>query len=235
MTSIIVYREFTLPYTFSANVTITADSVTITTTTKHVLQSERTSITNIFWSDLQARGDRCGFDRWILPLDAYGNQYQIRNLHVETYASQLPPTEQAGLTGSMNLFHIITRPTDTSFLDSCFYLNIPDGGTYACNLPVKELPRTISTGRKYYWPAMELVEISRTADKVIGEVRMDASVSNQPIYLETDLGYVTKEVTVQNGTAQFSFIPVEMNDGDTATVKAGFKYFSNVASVLITR
>jgi hypothetical protein len=82
---------------------------------------------------------------------------------------------------------------------------------------------------------MELVETSRTSDKVTCEVRMDATVSNQPIYLETDLGYVTKEVTVQNGTAQFSFIPVEMNEGDTATVKAGFKYFSYVASVPITR
>jgi len=235
MTSIIVYREFTLPYTFSAEVSILAESVTITTTTKHVLQSERTLTTTILWSELQARDDKCGFDRWIVPLDSYGNQYQIRNLHVETYASQLPPTEQAGLTGSSNLFHIITRPTDTSFLDSCYYLNIPDGGTYTCNLPVEELPRTISTGRKYYWPAMELVEISRTSDKVTCEVRMDASVSDQVIYLETDLGYVTKEVTVQNGTAQFSFVPVEMNDGDTATVKAGFKYFSNVASVPIVR
>ena len=235
MTSIIVYREFTLPYTFSAEVNISAESVTISTTTKHLLQSERTSTTTILWSELQSHTDRCGFDRWILPLDSYGNQYKIRNLHVETYASQLPPTEQAGLTGSTNLFHIITRPTDTSFLDSCFYINVPDEGTYTCNLPVQELTRTISTGRKYYWPDMELVEISRTTDKVTCEVRMDAAVSNQPIYLETDQGYVTKEVTVQNGTAQFSFVPVEMNDGDTATVKAGFKYFSNVASIPITR
>ena len=235
MTSIIVYREFTLPFTLSAEVNISADSVTISTTTKHLFQSERTSTTTILWSDLQSREDKCGFDRWILPLDSYGNQYQIRNLHVETYASQLQPTEQAGLTGSINLFHIITRPTDASFLDSHFYINIPDEGSYTCNLPVQELTRTLTTGRKFYWPAMELVETSRTSDKVTCEVRMDASVSDQAVYLETDLGYVTKEVTVQNGTAQFSFIPVEMNDGDVATVKAGFKYFSDVASISITR
>lgn len=235
MTSIIVYREFTLPYTFSAEVNIFAESVVISTTTKNLFQPERSSTTTVLWSELQTREDKCGFDRWILPLDSQGNQYKIRNLHVETYASQLPPTEQAGLTGSTNLFHIITRPTDTSFLDSCFYINVPDDGTYTCNLPVEELTRTISTGRKYYWPALELVEISRTTDKVTCEVRMDATVSNQTIYLETDLGYVTKEVTVQNGAAQFSFIPVEMNDGDTATVKARFKYFSDVASILITR
>ena len=235
MTSIIVYREFTLPYTFSAGIAISSESVTITTTTKHPLQNERTSTTTILWSGLRFREDRCGFDRWIVPLDSYGNQYVVRNLHVETYASKLPPTEQAGLTGSMNLFHIITRPTDTSFLDSCFYINVPDGGTYTCNLPTQELPRTISTGRKFYWPAMELVETSRTSDKVNCEVRMDPSVSNQTIYLESDQGYVTKEVTVQNGTAQFIFIPVEMNVGDTATVNAGFKYFSDVASISITR
>lgn len=235
MTSIIVYREFTLPYTLSAEVTILAESVTLSTTTKHLFQSERTSTTTFLWSDLQARTDRCGFDRWIFPLDSYGNQYLIRNIHIENYGSGLSITEQAGLTGSTNLFHIVTRPTDTSFLDSHYFINIPNEGTYTCNLPVQELPRTITTGKKFYWPAMELVEISRTADKVIGEVRMDASVSNQPIYLETDLGYVTKEVTVQNGTAQFSFVPVEMNAGDTATVKAGFKYFSNVASISLTR
>jgi hypothetical protein len=235
MTSIRVYREFTLPFTLFAEVNISAESVTISTTTKHLFQSERTSTSTILWSDLQAREDKCGFDRWILPLDSYGNQYQIRNLHVETYASQLQPTEQAGLTGSINLFHIITRPTDTSFLDSHFYINISDEGSYTCNLPVEELTRTLTTGRKFYWPSMELLETSRTSDKVTCEVRMDAAVSNQPIYLETDLGYVTKEVTVQNGTAQFSFIPVEMNDGDVATVKAGFKYFSDVASISITR
>lgn len=235
MTSIIVYREFTLPYTLSAEITILAESVTISTTTKHLFQSERTMATTILWSELQAREDKCGFDRWILPLDSYGNQYQIRNLHVETYASKLPPTEQAALTGSINLFHIITRPTDVSFLDSHFFINIPDEGSYTCNLPVQELTRTLTTGQKFYWPVMELVETSRTSDKVACEVRMDATVSNQPIYLETDLGYVTKEVTVQNGTAQFSFIPVEMNEGDTATVKAGFKYFSNVASISLTR
>lgn len=235
MTSITVYREFALPYTLSADVNISADSVTISTTTKHFLQTERISTTTILWSELQSREDKCGFDRWILPMDSYGNQYKVRNLHVETYASQLPPTEQAGLTGSTNLFHIIVRPTDTSFLDSHFYINIPDDGVYTCNLPTQELPRTITTGRKFYWPAMELVETSRTPDRVTCEVRMDASVSNQPVYLQTDQGYVTREVIVQNGKAQFTFIPVEMNVGDTATVKAGFKYFADVASISITR
>lgn len=235
MPSIFVYREFSLRFTLSADVNISAESVIITTTTKHPLQTERTSTATILWNELLSRQDKCGFDRWIVPMDSYGNQYQIRNLHVETYASQLPPTEQAGLTGSTNLFHIIVRPTDISFLDSHFYINLPDDGVYTCNLPTQELPRTLTTGRKFYWPAMELVETSRTPDRVTCEVRMDASVSNQPVYLQTDRGYVTREVTVQNGKAQFTFIPVEMNVGDTATVKAGFKYFADVASISITR
>ena len=235
MPSIFVYREFSLRFTLSADVNISAESVIITTTTKHPLQTERTSTATILWNELLSRQDKCGFDRWVLPLDSYGNQYQIRNLHIETYASQLPATDQAGLTGSTNLFHILTRPTDTSFLDSHFFINIPDDGVYTCNLPTQELPRTITTGRKFYWPAMELVETSRTPDRVTCEVRMDASVSNQPVYLQTDQGYVTREVIVQNGKAQFTFIPVEMNVGDTATVKAGFKYFADVASISITR
>lgn len=235
MTSIIVYREFTLPYTLEADITISADYVEITTKTKHPLSEEVVQTTTLSWESLSTSEDKCGFDRWIVPLDRYGTHYKVRNLHIESYASKLPPTEQAGLTGSSNLFHVIVRPTDTSFLDCHFYINIPDGGSYTCNLPVEELTRTISTGRKFYWPAIELVELSRTTDKVDCEVRMDASVSDQAIYLETDLGYVTKEVTVQNGTAQFSFVPVEMSDGDTATVKAGFKYFSNVASIPVTR
>lgn len=235
MASIIVYREFSLPYTLSADVNISADSVTITTSAKLLFQPERESTTTILWSDLQAREDKCGFDRWILPMDSYGNQYKIRNIHIENYGSGLSVTEQAGLTGSINLFHIITRPTDTSFLDSHFFVNIPDAGAYTCNLPVEELPRTITTGRKFYWPEMDLVETSRASDKVLCEVRMDASVSNQPVYLKSDQGYVTQEVTVQNGKAQFTFIPVEMNVGDTATVKAGFKYFADVASISITR
>ncbi|WP_323016495.1 hypothetical protein [Castellaniella sp.] len=60
--------------------------------------------------------------------------------------------------------------------------------------------------------------------------------SGMKVYAKTDAGYLNRRyaVTDKNGVAEFRFAPMLLDPGDKATVKIGFRYYSNLDSVEIT-
>ena len=53
-------------------------------------------------------------------------------------------------------------------------------------------------------------------------------------YLECDAGYLgARKVVIKNGTGSTKFLPLGLSAGDAATVKVGFKIFSNLAEKII--
>lgn len=235
MAHVQLYREFTLPFDLSIFVEIQPQAVTFTTQAtfedSHVVENT----TTLIWEDLRSRYDRCGFDRWVVDLALDGRHMPLRNLHVDTYLTKMPPTEHAIQSKAFFLFHAVVRPEDTSFTDSMFFINAPDGSDVMCNIPMVEQPRVITSGRKFYWPQMSMAEISRSESSILIGIDMAENVNGLEVHLKTNVGYVPRKVTVNNGHAQFVLVPFGVPVGDVVTVKAGFEYFSNVCNLSFQR
>ncbi len=236
MTFIQIYREFSIFPDFSTDVHIDADTISFKTNIPNHANDKTTSCESTFsFKDLRARNDACGFDRWVFRIDENANHYPVRNLHADTYLTKQSPTEHVLQNRINYLFHTIMRPEDMSFLDCVYYFNIPDHGQLTCNLPTQEGPRVIAIGPKFYWPQLKFNEISRTASEILISVETAPSVTRQDIYLKSNAGFVPHKTTILNGQGKFAFTSLGMADGDIATIKAGFEYFSNVSSLTLTR
>ena len=236
MTFIQVYREFNAFTDFASDVEIRTDTVSFKTS---ILDSANCKIvsqeTVMTFNDLRSRNDACGFDRWVFRIDKEGRHYPVRNLHADTYLTKQPPTDHVLQNRINYLFHAIVRPEDRSFLDSVFFLNIPDRGKISCNLAYQEGSRVITTGQKSYWPRLELSELSKSGSDTLIGIQMPASVARQDIFLKSNAGIIPRKITLIDGQAKCVFSPVGVAEGETVTIKAGFEYFSNVTSINLTR
>lgn len=227
-----VYQDFSMPVLTAVGVQITADAVEITST----FPGDTVVTSRITWDEARSRSDACGFDRWTFQLDQVAFAHgPWQNLHTRTVEFLTPIPEFLQAEQKNFPYHIVVRPEDTSFLDSHFFINFPNEATLTCNHPVQVTARIPTTrARKSYWPQLDMAEISRDADGINVAITMAPNVSNQEIFLKTDVGYVPRKVVVEGGAATFRFAPVGMVAGETAHVKAGFLYFSNASSLNIT-
>lgn len=189
------------------------------------------------WDALQAHPDRCGFDRWIVKLNFHLAHTAVLNLNAATYEKKINTVEwKATLRPEpvTVLFHVIVRPEDRSFYDACILVYATTEMGVHCNIPVIESPHVMTTGRKSYWPTIHLSEWHRDDSYVIIRAQMAEHV-NETLYVKSACGSLPNTVEVRNGDA---FIPLSIKDmapGQGTTIKVGFKYFSNVSSIEVTR
>jgi hypothetical protein len=187
----------------------------------------------IDFTELRARPEADGFDRWVFELRD-GQLKPPINLHTRTAQDKLHAATYADQTGAYLFAHVILRPEDRDFEDCVIFIHGPPEMEIVCNKPVVFPERQITQGRKFYWPELTVTGRRKTTGPCTVTVRMHERASCN-VYPKSDAGHVPRKVRVVNGRGTFTFSPLGMRKGETAEIKVGFANFSNLASHSVTK
>jgi len=207
-----------------------------------VLRTNETEKTVTF-AELKNDELNSGFDRYVIQIIPNDDPSEsadlfiktnVINLYAETAISKMAATEYFLQAQKYGFLHIIMRAEDTSFDDCVLFVNTTTDGTFTCNKEFSYSERVITQPPKFYYPQIAVAEIERSDSSVTLEITAPTNV-NKEIYLKTNVGHVPAKVPLTNGVGRFNFTPIGMATGDTATIKIGYKYYSNIISTQITK
>lgn len=193
-------------------------------------------VTRMIWSDLAARYDRCGFDRWIVLHDARLTHGSVVNLHAETQVTRFNAFEwlAAHRPDRNVILHVVCRPEDRGFHEAAILVYAPQGMTVTSDAAIAEKNHATFKGPKFYWPRLELSEIAREGETANIEIAMPPHVDAE-VYLRADAGLIPRKAVVAKGRAEVPFVMLGMGPGQSATVSAGFRLFDGVARLSIIK
>lgn len=191
--------------------------------------------TELSFSNLKNRIDSGGLARWSFYLDSIG-YHRFFNLYEKVSESKIQPPEYCKQNNINFVLHIIVRPEDTSFEDCVYFINITEKSKFECNqewsFHDRFIPDPVNPHEKPYFP-----EINLSKEIVNGKIYINIKTPetvNENYYIKSDTGFVPAKVKVTNGIGKFIFTPISMEEGDTAKIKVGLKFVSNIASIDVT-
>lgn len=229
-----VYKDFNYKNNYNISLKITSDRVEYTTQLVSETNLEKNT-TELFFDDLKSRIDNGGFARWTFVIEEDGT-HTFFNYYLESLNSRTQVPEWCKQNKKNAMLHIITRPEDTSFDDATFFVNTCIKGTFECNkeyvISERNIPSPINPNPKYYFPKIEL-----SKEIINGKIYININTPktvNEDYYIKSDNGFVPNKVKVTNGVGKFIFTPISMEEGDTAKIKVGLKFVSNIASIDVT-
>lgn len=225
-----VFSDFNFPVSLgNMNLDLTPDNATISIAS-HGNMPYRSATLN--WSALKARSDSGGFDRWVIGLSYDGVFQPPFNIYERTSASKLIPADYAAMMRQWLLLHAFMRPDNADWMSCQFFVFVPIGVSFSTNGNREDEVRTLTSGQKTYMPLIELAVGATDQTGTTITVTL-ASGGNAELYLKADKGFVPGKVQTVNSQASFKFVPLAMASGDVATIKVGFRYFSNLKSIQV--
>jgi len=191
--------------------------------------------TTLSFSNLKNRIDSGGFARWSFHLTDKGF-HKFFNLHERVAESKIQPPEFCTQNDVIFVLHIIVRPEDTSFEDCIYFVNMSEKSKFECNqkwdFHERFIPDPVNPHTKPYFPEINLSK-EIVNEKIYINIKTPETV-NEDYYIKSNTGFVPAKVKVTNGVGKFIFTPISMENGDTAKVKVGLKFVSNIASIDVT-
>lgn len=227
-----VYNDSKYSYDTEANLSINNDIVNLKTTS-FTNNKKNQFETSLSFLDLKNRINSSGFDRWVIELLPNGN-HNLINLYAETSNDKLPAQDYFIKANSYGFVHIIIRAEDKNFDDAIFFVNLTKDSKLECNKEYTITEREITKPPKFYYPEISLSEIKRDNNEITIEVTSPSSV-NKDIYIKTNYGHTPTKIKLVNGKGKFIFTPIGMNNDDIATVKVGYRFYSNIASIQLKK
>jgi hypothetical protein len=236
-------KEYNFKY--KAHLEITADKIIFstfpTTETEEVITGEQ-FITTVLFSELKNRYDSGGLDRWMVEINKRGEHLPLQNLYVLTASTKIEGTEYAKSKDVPSIFHIIVKPEDENFFDSSIIVAIPPISIFTCNKEFQEDQvqvilrnnKSLLRNQKAYLPKYSVLEKDRDNEKVLIQLNTPSNV-NETFYAKTNAGYVPSQFKVINGIGKFYLVTKDMQEEETATVKIGLKFYSNLISIDIKK
>lgn len=223
-----VYNDSKYSYDTEANLSIDNDIVNLTTTSI-ANNKKNVCTTSLSFFDLKNRINSSGFDRWVIELLPNGN-HNLINLYAETSNDKLPAQDYFIKSNTYGFIHIIIRAEDENFDDAIFFVNLTKDSKLECNKEYIITEREITKPPKFYYPKISLSEIKRDNNEITIEVTTPPVV-NGYVYIRTNYGHVPTKIKLINGKGKFIFTSIGMTDDDIATVKVGYRHYSNIASI----
>lgn len=227
-----VYNDSKYSYDTEANLSINNDIVNLKTTS-FTNNKKNQFETSLSFLDLKNRINSSGFDRWVIELLPNGN-HNLINLYAETSNDKLPAQDYFVKSNSYGFIHIIIRAEDENFDDAIFFVNLTKDSKLECNKEYTITEREITKPPKFYYPEISLSEIKRDNNEITIAVVSPNSV-NKDIYIKTNYGHTPTKIELVNGKGKFIFTPIGMSNDDIATVKVGYRFYSNIASIQIKK
>jgi len=227
-----VYNDSKYSYDTEANLSIDNDIVNLQTTS-FINNKKNQFKTSLSFFDLKNRINSSGFDRWVIELLPNGN-HNLINLYAETSNDKLPAQDYFIKSNSYGLIHIIIRAEDDNFNDAIFFVNLTKDSKLECNKEYTITEREITKPPKFYYPKISLSEIDRNNNEINIAVVSPSSV-NKDIYIKTNYGHTPTKIKLVNGKGKFIFTPIGMSNEDVATVKVGYRFYSNIASIQLKK
>lgn len=225
-----VFNDFTFPRELgSMHLDLTPENATLSIAAHGDLPYRETTLN---WAELDARNDRSGFDRWVVGLASDGTFQPPFNIYERTTASKLIPADYAAMMRQWLILHAFIRPDNADWMSCQFFVFVPIGVQFSTNGNREDEIRTLTTGQKTYMPLLDLQ--SGPTDQTGTTITVTiASGGDAELYMKSDKGFVPAKIQTVNGQASFKFVPLAMASGDVATIKVGFRYFSNLKSIQV--
>jgi hypothetical protein len=232
-------------FAYKAHLEITADKIIFstfpTTETEEIITGEQ-FITTVLFSELKNRYDSGGLDRWMIEINKRGEHLPLQNLFVLTASTKIEGTEYAKSKDVPSIFHIVVKPEDENFFDTSVIIAIPPISTFTCNKEFEEIQvqsenrnnKLLARNQKTYLPKYSVSEVDRDNEKVLIQLNTPSNV-NETFYAKTNAGYVPSQFKVINGIGEFYLVTKDMQEEETATVKIGLKFYSNLISIDIKK
>jgi len=227
-----VYNDSKYFYDTEANLSIDNDIVNLQTIS-FINNKKNQFKTSLSFFDLKNRINSSGFDRWVIELLPNGN-HNLINLYAETSNDKLPAQDYFIKSNTYGFIHIIIRAEDENFDDAIFFVNLTKDSKLECNKEYIITEREITKPPKFYYPEISLSEINKDNKETTIEVTTPLSV-NEYVYIKTDYGHTPTKIKLVNGKGKFIFTPIGMSNEDVATVKVGYRFYSNISSIQLKK
>ena len=227
-----IYNDSKYFYDFEADLNIeNNDFILKTITTIDNIKNQFT--TSLKFSDLRTKLNSSGFDRWVIELLPNGN-HNLINIYEKTRFDKFQSLEYFADSKTFGFIHIVIRAEDKSFEDTVIFINLTKDTKFKFNREYNITERIITKPPKFYYPQLSLSEINKDNEGTTIEVTTPPSV-NGYVYIKTDYGHVPTKIKLVDGKGKFIFTPIGMTNEDVATVKVGYRFYSNISSIQLTK
>ena len=191
--------------------------------------------------DLRIRNNFDDGSLFIIPVSLSGHIFPIYNRTAFSFGELLSgrgnePTQQ------LNMISVYVRTTEDTFEDMDFIAQIPTECEFICNKPYEETSGTvidyanINAHFNTVNITADVTELAPDAKTTLHlSVSKDGELLSTPVevYLSTSCGYLPYRKIKVVGTKDVPFYALGLNSGDTAKIKAGYRWFSALDKVAI--